>query len=81
MDVLRATKDGKTLYFKNGSYCARALKCSHVLVYNVLNPSHFAKTAKGWKLEWISLADIAGQKMPDATESKLLKCDWNDVMK
>ena len=44
---------GKVLYFKNGSQCAEALNCSHVLIYNVLNPSHFAKTAKGWKLTYI----------------------------
>ena len=43
----------------------------------MLNPNHFARTAKGWKLEWVSLLD----RMADATESELLKTDWNSVMK
>lgn len=54
-EVLRATNatTGEVLYFKNGRQCAKALNCSTVLIYNVLNPSHFAKTAKGWKLTYI----------------------------
>lgn len=70
------TTTGEVVYFKNGNQCAQALNCSHVLIYNVLNPSHFAKTAKGWKLEWMPLAKLAEgkeEKMPDASESDLLK--------
>lgn len=52
-EVIEARKDDKVKYFKNGSLAAKALDCSHVLVYNVLNKDHYAKTAKGWKLRWI----------------------------
>lgn len=54
-------KQGNIKYFKNGMKCAAQLNCSHVLVYNVLNPNHFAKTAKGWKLEWIDVDKASGK--------------------
>ena len=43
---------GEVRYFKNGIEAAKALGCSHVLVYNVIS-GKCANTAKGWTLAWI----------------------------
>lgn len=51
-EVLKATREGATRYFRNGIEAARILGCSHVLVYNAIR-GKFVNKAKGWKLEWI----------------------------
>lgn len=53
--VIRMEKDGVSKLAANGYVAAEMIGCSHVLVYNVLNPSHWAKSAKGWRLEWVDL--------------------------
>ena len=52
-EIIRATKDGQEILFKNGMVASRELGCSHVLIYRCLNPEDYATTAKGWKLEWV----------------------------
>ena len=51
--VIKATKDGKTQYFYNGKQAAAVLRCSSPLIYRVVNKTDYAKTAKGWSLEYI----------------------------
>lgn len=48
-------KTGEIKYFKNGKVASRELGCSHVLIYNVLNPDYPARTAKGWSLLWLDI--------------------------
>lgn len=54
-EIVKANKDGQELLFKNGMEAARELGVSHVLVYRILNKSDYAKTAKGWVLEYVPL--------------------------
>ena len=58
--VIKCTnlKTGEVDYFINGKVAAKVLKCSHVLVYRVLNKTDYAKTAKGHLLEWVDLKEI-----------------------
>lgn len=56
--VIAATKNDEVIYFWSGNSAAEYIQCSHVLVYNVLNPEHWAKTAKGWHLKWVDLKDL-----------------------
>jgi hypothetical protein len=46
------------MYFINGYNAAQYIGCSHVLVYNVINPDHWAKKAKGWSLKWVDLNEV-----------------------
>lgn len=61
--IIRAWKWNETTletdvkYFSNGTQAAKELGCSHVLVYYVLNPDHFARTARGWKLKWVDISE------------------------
>lgn len=52
---------GEVDYYTNGYAASKALKCSHVLVYRVLNKSDYAKTAKNHKLEWVDLKELLGK--------------------
>lgn len=54
-EIVKATKDGEERLFKNVYQCCRELGFSHVLGYRVINKSDYAKTAKGWALEYVSL--------------------------
>lgn len=49
-ECIRAEKDGEVRYFMNGRIAAKEIGCTHPLIYNVLNPDHWAKRAKGWEL-------------------------------
>lgn len=49
-ECIRAEKDGEVRYFMNGYIAAKEIGCTHPLIYNVLNPDHWAKRAKGWEL-------------------------------
>ena len=62
--VIKCTdlKTGEVDYFINGKVAAKALKCSHVLVYRVLNKTDYAKTAKGHLLEWVDLKELLNNK-------------------
>lgn len=53
--IIKATKDKETLFFKNGYACAKALGCTPVLVYNAINNKLSARKAKGWNLEWVDI--------------------------
>lgn len=53
--IVKATKDGEERLFKNVNQCCRELGFSHVLGYRVINKSDYAKTAKGWTLEYVPL--------------------------
>lgn len=57
-ECIKATRRGEVKYFKNGKVAAKAIGCSSPLIYMVLNPNHFAKTAKGWTLEWVDIGEI-----------------------
>ena len=52
-EIVKATKDGEERIFKNVYQCCRELGFSHVLGYRVINKSDYAKTAKGWTLEYV----------------------------
>lgn len=54
-EIVRATKNGEERLFKNVSQCCKELGFSHVLGYRVINKSDYAKTAKGWVLEYVPL--------------------------
>ena len=54
-EIVKATKDGEERLFKNVNQCCRELGFSHVLGYRVINKSDYAKTAKGWTLEYVPL--------------------------
>ena len=56
-ECIKAVKGGEVQYFKNGRTAAKAIGCSFPLIYQVLNPDHFAKTAKGWHLEWVPFSE------------------------
>jgi len=61
-DQLILMRKGKRIEIAvNGYACARMIGCSHVLVYNVLSPDHWAKTAKGWSLAWVKTIDALKQ--------------------
>lgn len=53
--IIKATKDNQTLFFKNGYAAANALSCSHVLIYNCLNKRGSARLAKGYELSWVNI--------------------------
>lgn len=57
-ECIRAEKDGEVKYFINGHIAAKELGCTHPLIYNVINKNHWAKTAKGWKLQWVPLDEV-----------------------
>ena len=57
-ECIRAEKDGEVKYFINGHLAAKELGCTHPLIYNVLNKNHWAKTAKGWTLQWVTIDSI-----------------------
>lgn len=73
--IIRAVnkKTGEIRYYEYAKQVMVDLKCSHVLVYNVLNPNHFAKTAKGWFLEYIDKKTFI-----DSFE-KMLHSEFNDL--
>lgn len=54
-EIVKATKNGETRYFKNGALCARELGCTRTLVYNAINHNGSAKKAKGWTLEYVQI--------------------------
>lgn len=45
---------GAVSYFSNARKAALGLRCSHVLIHNVLNPKYYSKSAKGHLLSYIS---------------------------
>ena len=53
-EVIKATnlQTNEVRYFANGKHCAESIGCSAPLVYMNLNQNHYAKSAKGWVLEW-----------------------------
>jgi len=53
--IIRATKGKEVLEAKNGNRMAKMLGCSSVLIYRVLDPDDYAKTAKGWSLERLEM--------------------------
>lgn len=59
-EVIKATKGDEVRYFKNGHIAAKGIGCSFPLIYLVLNPNHYAKTAKGWNLEWVPVEQMIG---------------------
>lgn len=54
-EIVKATKNGEERLFKNVMQCCQELGFSHVLGYRVINRTDYAKTAKGWKLEFVPL--------------------------
>lgn len=58
--VIKGTNktSGEVKIWKNGMVASREIGCSHVLVYNVLNPDYPARYAKGWGLEWVDINSI-----------------------
>lgn len=56
--VILASNGLETKLFKNGYEAARALGCSHVLVYNALNRAGSARRAKGWTLAWTDMPAV-----------------------
>lgn len=64
--MLRAEREAdgevEVKLYKTGTAAARDIGCSHVLVYRAANPSDFPKRACGWKLEWVPLAETAGEE-------------------
>ena len=63
--MLRAERevDGKVevKFYKSGIAAARDIGCSHVLVYRAANPDDFAKSAHGWKFEWVPFIDATAE--------------------
>ena len=55
--MVKATdiETGEVKLFKNVMQCSKALGFSHVLGYRVINKSDYAKTARGWELEYVPL--------------------------
>lgn len=53
--IVRAVKNGEEKLFKNVMQCCKELGFSHVLGYRVINKTDYAKTARGWTLEWVPL--------------------------
>ena len=56
-EMVKATNiaTGEVKYYKNGKQASLGIGCSHVLVYRCLSPDDYAKTAKGWRLEYVPL--------------------------
>lgn len=70
-EVIKGTgRDGEIKYFNNGKDAAKQIGCTSVLVYNVLNKMHWAKRAKGWKLEWVKIADLPPGTVNKTSRSK-----------
>ena len=55
--MVKATniETGEERLYKNGMCAAKGIGCSHVLVYRCLNPEDYAKTARGYQLEYVPL--------------------------
>lgn len=53
---------GEIKYWKTGTQACKDIGCSHVLVYNTLNPSYPLNHAKGWSLQWITILDVDNEK-------------------
>ena len=54
---------GEVKIWKNGMVASHEIGCSHVLVYNVLNPDYPARRAKGWGLEWVDINNIITKEL------------------
>lgn len=55
--IIKAEKDGVTLYFKSGPEIAQYLGVSHVLIYNAINKKQSARRARGWELSWVPMSE------------------------
>lgn len=50
-------------FFKNGRDAARAIGCSHVLVYRVASGDDYPCSANGWKLQWVPRSAPGAEKL------------------
>ena len=52
-------KTGERNIWLNGSIAADQIGCSKVFIYKVLNKEEHYLTAKGWRLDWLDMDELA----------------------
>lgn len=62
-EVLKATRGRRVRYFYNGMQAAKALGCSHVLIYRAALHLGTARRAKGYCLRWVPFTEDLQDKV------------------
>ena len=57
-------------FFKNGRDAAKAIGCSHVLVYRAAIGDDYPTSARGWKLQWVPRESPGAEKLLQRIKSE-----------